>query len=186
MTVALVTFGKSGVRKQFAIESGSTVIGRKIDADLRIPLAEISRAHCEVSVSGDEVTLRDLESSNGTFLNGEQIREHALKAGDHIKLGPITFTVQINGEPADISIQPAAPQAPPGPPAPKAAAEEVTQVGAKSPADTDDFDIDELDDLEAEDLEDIDIEELSDLDLEEVDELEELSEDDIIGDGKAS
>ena len=130
--------------------------------------------------------MRDLQSSNGTFLNGEQISEHALKAGDIIKLGPIVFTVQINGEPAADSIKPVVSEAPPSAPSTKAEAQEVTQVGAKSPADTDDFDIDELDDLEAEDLEDIDIGELSDIDIEEVDELEELSEDDVIGDAKAS
>ena len=44
--------------------------GRKADADLRIPLNQISRAHCELTINGSTVTIRDLGSSNGTFVNG--------------------------------------------------------------------------------------------------------------------
>ena len=104
MTVALVTFGKSGTRRAFTIKNGTTVIGRKTDADLRIPLNEISRSHCELSVTDDEVVLRDLDSRNGTFLNDEEISEAPINAGDRIRLGPVVFVVQIDGEPKDISV----------------------------------------------------------------------------------
>ena len=182
MTLALVTFGKSGARKEFPIEKGTTVIGRRIDADLRIPLNNISRAHCEILVNGEKITLRDLDSSNGTFLNGEQISEMSLKAGDQIKLGPVVFTVQIDGEPKDIAPPtPASAKASPR----KASANSVTKVGTKNldldveeELDEDEFDIDDLSDLDLDEIDEID----DTAELEEIDELEELSEDDLIDD----
>ena len=178
MTIALVTFGKSGVRKEFAIEKGTTVIGRRIDADLRIPLNQISRAHCEILVNKEKALLRDLDSSNGTYVNGEQIKEVSLKAGDLIKLGPVIFTVQIDGEPKDIT-PPAVTPAPKSKPR-KASDKSVTTVGAEG------LDVDDLDEIDVDDLSDLDMDDIGELEdsdlLEEIDELEELSEDDLIND----
>jgi pSer/pThr/pTyr-binding forkhead associated (FHA) protein len=101
MDVALVMFKESGQPKEFPIEPGKTVIGRKEDCDLRIPLADISRRHAVVMV-GETVTIRDLGSANGTYLNNKRISEHELAAGDHIVIGPVVFTVRINGEPTDV------------------------------------------------------------------------------------
>lgn len=183
MTVALVTFSKSGTRREFAIRNGVTVIGRKTDADLRIPLDEISRSHCELSVTDDEVILRDLDSRNGTFLNNEEISEAPIKAGDRIRLGPVVFVVQIDGEPKDISVPSTAPAA-----VPKAdddaPSDAATAIAPSSPADGSGFDIDTIDeDLDIEDLSDLDLGEIDGLEdsdeLEEIDELEELSDDDL-------
>lgn len=177
MTVALVTFSKSGTRREFTIKKGTTVIGRKTDADLRIPLNEISRSHCELAVEGDEVILRDLDSRNGTFLNDEEVSEAPIRAGDRVRLGPVVFVVQIDGEPKDISVPTSA--------APKAAddtpSDAATAIASSSSADDSGFDINTIDeDLDIEDLSDLDIDELEDGDeLEEIDELEELSDDDL-------
>ena len=183
MTVALVTFSRSGTRREFTIKNGTTVIGRKTDADLRIPLNEISRSHCELSVENDKVILRDLDSRNGTFLNDEDVSEAPLKAGDRIRLGPVVFVLQIDGEPKDISKPASLPPA-----APKAAddtpSDAATAIASASPADGSGFDIDTIDeDLAIEDLSDLDLDEIDELEdedeLEEVDELEELSDEDI-------
>ncbi len=179
MMVTLVTFGKSGARKALPLESASTVIGRKPDADLRIPLADISRAHCEFSLSDSGATLRDLGSSNGTFVNGERITERPLKPGDLVKIGPVTFVVQIDGQPETISPAMLAPHAARARGAPGDAATKTIDS-----ADTDEIDIDALDELDMDDLSDLDLDEIDGLaetdDLEEVDDLEELSEDDLI------
>ena len=188
MKVALVTFGKSGTRKEFPIRNGSTVIGRKIDAHLRIPLNEISRSHCELSVRGEEVLCRDLDSSNGTFLNGEQITEARLEAGDRLMLGPVVFTVQINGKPDVISPDGSGPKA--KAPAAKAASDQPTEVVSKSPTSEDELDVDELDELNLDgaddgDLSDLDLD-LGDIDnLEEIDDLEELDDNDVVQDDRA-
>jgi len=181
MMVTLVTFNKSGVRKELPLENASTVIGRKPDADLRIPLADISRSHCEVSLSESGATLLDLDSSNGTFVNGERISERLLEPGDLVKIGPVTFVVRIDGQPLTIS---PAMLAPPAARQRRAPADAVTQV--PDPADTDEIDVDALDELDMDDLSDLDLAEIDGLsdteDLEEVDDLEELSEDDLIED----
>lgn len=101
MDLVLIMFKENGQRKVFSIDPGKTVIGRKEDCDLRIPLAEISRKHALMIVEGNTVTLRDLGSANGTYVNNVRITEQELGPGDHIVLGPVVFTVQINGQPTD-------------------------------------------------------------------------------------
>ena len=102
MDVSLIMFKEDGQRKEFALDLGKTVIGRQEDCDLRIPLPEISRKHSLLIVTEDSVTLRDLGSANGTYVNNKKISEVELSPGDHIVIGPLVFTVQINGEPAEV------------------------------------------------------------------------------------
>lgn len=102
MNVSLIMFKENGEKKQFPIMPGKTVIGRKEDCGLRIPLGEISRKHAILMVEGGTVTLRDLGSANGTYVNNKRVSEQELQPGDHIVVGPVVFTVQIDGEPADL------------------------------------------------------------------------------------
>ncbi len=102
MDVSLVMFKEDGQRKAFTIDPGKTVIGRKEDCDLRIPLGEISRKHAVIILEKDVVTIRDLGSANGTYVNNKRISEQELAAGDHVVVGPVVFTVQVNGQPPDI------------------------------------------------------------------------------------
>jgi pSer/pThr/pTyr-binding forkhead associated (FHA) protein len=102
MDVSLYMFKDNGEPKIFPIEPGKTVIGRREDCELRIPLSEISRRHAELIVDENAVSLRDLGSVNGTYVNNHRISEQELAPGDHIIIGPVVFTVQIDGEPAKI------------------------------------------------------------------------------------
>lgn len=73
-------------------------IGRDESCQLRPSSEEVSRRHAEFAVSADSVTVRDLGSRNGTFLNGRAVTELSkLKSGDLVKVGPLTFTVSIQG-----------------------------------------------------------------------------------------
>jgi pSer/pThr/pTyr-binding forkhead associated (FHA) protein len=184
MSVALVIYGKKGTRKDFGLHSGSMIIGRKMDADLRIPLSEVSRSHCEIRVDGNEVTLRDLGSCNGTFVNDRKITRAVLKAGDRITVGPVVFTVQIDGAPAEIPPAGSTPGV-------KAAPQASTRLAGSSEqaaADLDDFDIDELGELDIDDISDLDLGDLATDDsddsdeLEEIDDLEEIDETDLVPD----
>ena len=103
MDVKLVMFKRDGQRKDFAITHKTTTIGRGEDCTLRVPLMSISREHCELIKSDDELRVRDLASSNGTYVNNQRINETVLKAGDRITLGPATFTVQIDGKPEQVA-----------------------------------------------------------------------------------
>ena len=107
MQVVLVMFRADGERRSFSIVRDMTVVGRREDCDLRIPLGEVSRKHCRLIKDGDTMKLEDLGSSNGTFHNSERVREATLGPGDTIQVGPVTFMVQIDGVPADEDMQPA-------------------------------------------------------------------------------
>ncbi|UCD30414.1 MAG: FHA domain-containing protein [Planctomycetota bacterium] len=102
MDVLLILFKETGERKDFPLNPGKTIIGRKEECDLRIPLAEVSRKHAMIMIDENSVTIRDMGSSNGTYVNNQKISEQEISAGDHIVVGPVVLTVQIDGEPSDI------------------------------------------------------------------------------------
>ncbi len=79
-----------------------TLIGRLDDCQIRIPIAGVSRKHCEILVDGGSLSIRDLDSSNGTFVNQERVSDQPLSAGDLISVGGLVFLVTVNGEPSDL------------------------------------------------------------------------------------
>lgn len=103
MDVNLVLFKKDGSTKNFPLPSNITVIGRRHDCDLSVPLKVVSRRHCQISMNNEAVKIRDLDSKGGTYLNGNRISEATVQAGDHITIGPLTFLLQIDGEPAKVT-----------------------------------------------------------------------------------
>jgi pSer/pThr/pTyr-binding forkhead associated (FHA) protein len=103
MHANLVLFTKNGTQRVIPLSSEITVIGRRHDCDLRIPLMPVSRRHCQLSKNNDDLKIRDLNSSSGTFLNGKKINEGTVQAGDYIMIGPLTFQLQIDGKPEKIS-----------------------------------------------------------------------------------
>ncbi|GAG00503.1 unnamed protein product, partial [marine sediment metagenome] len=102
MEAKLVMFKSNGQRKDLPLARPTTVIGRAEDCGLRIPLPNVSRRHCEVTISGDTIKAKDLGSSNGTYVNNERIDEVELSAGDHLLIGSILFTLQVDGVPEEI------------------------------------------------------------------------------------
>ena len=102
MDVQLIMFRDDGSKRVFNLESGTTTIGRKDECKIRIPVASVSRRHAEIIVEDDSVAVRDLGASNGTFRNNERvIDKEEVSAGDQIMIGPVVFTVRINGVPPD-------------------------------------------------------------------------------------
>lgn len=102
MQVSLVMFKADGTRRDFPVTKARFVIGRTTVCDLRIPLASVSRQHCEIRVEGSKVYLRDLGSSNGTQHNSVRVQEVTLKPGDEIAIGSVVFTVVLDGQPQRI------------------------------------------------------------------------------------
>lgn len=62
-------------------------IGRRSTADLHLRPADVSREHAEIAWDGDQYVLRDVGSSQGTYVNGRQVLKHSLADGDRIRLG---------------------------------------------------------------------------------------------------
>jgi pSer/pThr/pTyr-binding forkhead associated (FHA) protein len=106
MQVVLVMFRADGQRRSFSVARDMTVIGRREDCDLRIPLSDVSRKHCRLIKDGDTLRVEDLGSSNGTFHNGQRVQTAEIGAGDTLQIGPVVFVAQIDGQPADEDLQP--------------------------------------------------------------------------------
>ncbi|WP_096085428.1 FHA domain-containing protein [Agaribacterium haliotis] len=68
-------------------------IGRATDCDIVIPSKHLSRLHAVLELKNDRLFLRDLDSSNGTWVNDERILECELYAGDQIKIDVFSFQV---------------------------------------------------------------------------------------------
>ena len=68
-----------------------TLMGRGTDADIRVEDPGVSRKHCEIVV-GNPAIIRDLKSTNGTFVDGNRIDECTLTEGAIVKLGGTAFT----------------------------------------------------------------------------------------------
>jgi len=73
MDVNLILFKKDGSQKSFALPSSLTVVGRRHDCDLCIPLMDVSKRHCQLDQNSETLEVRDLGSRNGTFLNGRRV-----------------------------------------------------------------------------------------------------------------
>ncbi len=63
------------------------IIGRQSDLDLVLAEEMVSRKHARIALRGGEVTLQDLGSTNGTFVNGERVKKARLSEGDRILIG---------------------------------------------------------------------------------------------------
>ncbi|MFL5244880.1 MAG: FHA domain-containing protein [Gemmataceae bacterium] len=74
------------------IEQFPFVIGRGGDSNAQLPLAFISRRHCRLTASTDGVLVQDLESHNGTFVNGRKaLSPLTVNNGDEVSLGSMCF-----------------------------------------------------------------------------------------------
>ncbi len=101
MDVRLIYFGANGQRREIHLHDGVVSVGRAEECQLRIPADTVSRRHCQIEVSGKEIVLTDMGSSNGTLVNDKKVVDDdvVLKAGDKITVGPATFTLQVDGKP---------------------------------------------------------------------------------------
>ncbi len=147
MKVVLVRF-KDGERRDFPLTGDSVVLGRRPECGLRIASSDVSRQHCQLTVKGKELTIKDLGSSNGTYVNGKRVAETKLTPGDRLAVGPAVFVIQIDGKPATIKPSDAVVERPAAKPAAPKGEEDVFELGE------DDFEIDDamtaIDDLDDE------------------------------------
>jgi hypothetical protein len=76
---------------EYQLAKGKTRLGRGADADIRIDDPGVSRHHCDI-VIGTDAVLRDLGSTNGTYVDGVQVAERVLRDGSVIRLGSTSLT----------------------------------------------------------------------------------------------
>src|ERR1035441_2569436 len=108
--------------REVELAPGVFKVGRSINTDLRIEHPSVSGSHCEIIVSGGTVSVKDLGSTNGTFLDGQPVRECQIVPGHSLRLGEVEV---LCGETPGLKLaaSPAAAEmaAAPAPPAPYAA-----------------------------------------------------------------
>jgi pSer/pThr/pTyr-binding forkhead associated (FHA) protein len=86
--------------KTFRMLAGSIrTLGRATGADFIVDAALVSRVHCRLTVLPDgTLEVRDLESTNGTFVNGARIERARLQAGDRLQVGRIELVALKDAE----------------------------------------------------------------------------------------
>jgi len=92
----LISLNRAAVKKQqiLTIRREETILGREKGCKIRIPSTAISRQHCRLAILKDMLTVEDLGSANGTFVNEVKIAELSyLKPGDVLRVGPFRFLI---------------------------------------------------------------------------------------------
>lgn len=94
----LVVTREGEAEQRVALGSEPLVIGRAPSSGLMLAAHEVSRAHCRIAAVGEMVSVADLESTNGTFVNGKRIvGTVALPQGEVVQIGPF----RLRWEPAE-------------------------------------------------------------------------------------
>jgi predicted component of type VI protein secretion system len=90
--LVLLSTGFTGRTQDLKVDK--TTIGRVEDNVFQIAEPSVSSHHCEVLLRGSDVLVRDLNSTNGTFINGEKVTESVLKTGQILRLGQVEMRLE--------------------------------------------------------------------------------------------
>ncbi len=91
MTARLLVYSSEGQGTVYWLNQTEVVIGRDPNCDIHLPESAVSRRHCVVKTVGQEYHVADLDSSNGTFVDGEKVTECVLWHGQRIRVGDTTL-----------------------------------------------------------------------------------------------
>src|SRR2546425_3795539 len=91
MTPRLVAISGRLTGATFSLAEEEIVIGRETSATICITDGSVSRRHSRIQKQGDEFVISDLDSLNGTFINGVPVKARALKHGDRVRVGDSQF-----------------------------------------------------------------------------------------------
>jgi len=105
----LVILSQGLTGKFYELNVDKTTVGRVDDNTFPITDPSVSSHHCEILLRGADVVVKDLDSTNGSFINGEKITESVLKAGQILRIGQIELRLETE---ATAGTAPAAAQAP--------------------------------------------------------------------------
>lgn len=90
--LVVLTEGFAGT--SYELKGERTTVGRMEDNAFQIPEPSVSSHHCEIVVRGTEIVVRDLNSTNGTFINGQPTKEGVLKPGQILRLGQLEMRLE--------------------------------------------------------------------------------------------
>ena len=93
----LVVLSEGLTGRSHELKVDKTTVGRLEDNAFQIPEQSVSSHHCELLLKGSDVIVRDLNSTNGTYINGEKISEKVLKPGQILRLGNVEARLETDG-----------------------------------------------------------------------------------------
>jgi diguanylate cyclase (GGDEF)-like protein len=93
----LVVIYGAELGKKWNLDQLTITLGRSSKCDIQIDQESVSRHHARITSSGKSLTVRDLGSTNGTYVNDELIDEHVLRDGDLLKIGRTIFKFLTGG-----------------------------------------------------------------------------------------
>ena len=73
---------------------GIKTVGRATRADFIVDAALVSRLHCRLEAGDETIEVVDLDSTNGTFVNGKRVERARLTAGDRLRVGRVELTIE--------------------------------------------------------------------------------------------
>ncbi len=85
--------GSTSTTPALTLDGTRRTIGRSNEADLHVDAGNVSRLHAEIVFDGNEFVVRDLASTNGTYVNGANVRESVLREGTRIEVGGTHYCV---------------------------------------------------------------------------------------------
>jgi len=90
--LVLLSEGLTG--RTFELKVEKTTVGRVEDNTFQIAETSVSSHHAEILLRGTDIVVKDLNSTNGTFINGEKVSEAVLKPGQILRLGMIEMRLE--------------------------------------------------------------------------------------------
>ena len=90
--LVVLSAGMTGRTQELKAEK--TTVGRVEDNTFQITEPSVSSHHCEVLLRGSDVVIRDLNSTNGTYINGEKVTERVMKPGQILRLGQVELRLE--------------------------------------------------------------------------------------------
>jgi pSer/pThr/pTyr-binding forkhead associated (FHA) protein len=122
----LVILNQGMTGRTFELSIERTTVGRVEDNTFQIADSSVSSHHAEIILRGNEIVIKDLNSTNGTFINNEKISETVLKSGQTLRFGQVELKID-DGAAAPPPPTPVG--APAGAPAPATSASKKTMDG---------------------------------------------------------
>jgi predicted component of type VI protein secretion system len=90
--LVVLTEGFTG--RTYELKVDRTTVGRVEDNAFQIAEPSVSSHHCEILLRGDQVIVKDLDSTNGTYINGQKVSESPIKSGQILRLGQLEMRLE--------------------------------------------------------------------------------------------
>ena len=84
-----VLYDGKEVKAEYPFDKDTPVLGRALECDITIDDASISRQHARVTLKPDRITIEDLGSLNGTYINDDAIKRGHIENGDRVSIGSV-------------------------------------------------------------------------------------------------